>query len=88
MVPFLLKSLMLRKNNFLEYNNFTHNHNYSFHFIYKTILHNLKYCAVGTESFRLISYANSCQLLCFYVAFRMNIIAICACYSSIEIKIY
>lgn len=53
---------------------------------YATILHNIKYCAAGYEKFRLIPNGNNQQLLCFFIALGINIIAMCTCYSSDEIK--
>ena len=54
---------------------------------YATFLHNIKYCQVGYEHFRLIPNGNSPQLLCFFIALGINIISMCTCYSSDEIKI-
>ncbi len=54
---------------------------------YATVLHNIKYCQVGYEQFRLIPNGNSQQLICFFIALGINIIAMCTCYSSDEIKI-
>ncbi len=54
---------------------------------YATFLHNIKYCQVGDEHFRLLPNGNSQQLLCFYIALGINIIAMCTCYSSDNIKI-
>lgn len=54
---------------------------------YATFLHNIKYCQVGAEHFRLIPNGNSQQLLCFSIAWGLNIIAMCTCYSSDDIKI-
>ena len=54
---------------------------------YATILHNIKYCQVGAEQYRLIPNGNSQQLICFFIALGINIIAMCTCYSSDEIKI-
>ena len=53
---------------------------------YATVLHNLKYCAVGTENFHLIPNGNTPQLLCFFIALAINIVAMCTCYSSNETK--
>ncbi len=53
---------------------------------YATILHNIKYCAIGHEKFRLIPNGNSAQLLCFFIALGINIVAMCTCYSNDEIK--
>ncbi len=53
---------------------------------YATILHNIKYCEVGSEQFRLIPNGNSAQLLCFFIALGINVFAMCTCYSSNEIK--
>ncbi|PHV70183.1 hypothetical protein CS063_11945 [Sporanaerobium hydrogeniformans] len=52
-----------------------------------TFLHNIKYCQVGAERFRLIPNGNSQQLLCFFIALGIHLIAMCTCYSSDEIKI-
>lgn len=54
---------------------------------YATVLHNIKYCAVGAEHFRLIPNGNSPKLLCFYIALAINIVAMCTCYSKDDIKI-
>ena len=54
---------------------------------YATILHNIKYCQVGAEHFRLIPNGNSQQLLCFFIALGINMIAMCTCYSSDDMKI-
>ncbi len=53
---------------------------------YATILHNIKYCAIGHEKFRLIPNGNSQQLLCLFIALGINIVAMCTCYSSNEIR--
>lgn len=54
--------------------------------IYATILHNIKYCQVETEIFRLIPSGNSPQLLCFFIAIGINFVAMCTCYSSSDTK--
>lgn len=53
---------------------------------YATILHNIKYCQVGSESLRFIPTGNSQQLLCFFIAFGINLIAMCTCYSGNDTK--
>lgn len=54
---------------------------------YATVLHNIKYCQVGDEHFTLIPNGNSQQLLCFFIALGITVIAMCTCYSSDEIRI-
>lgn len=54
--------------------------------LYATVLHNLKYCAVGTETFRLIPNGNTQQLLCFFIALTITIVGMCTSYSSRETK--
>ncbi|WP_352401146.1 hypothetical protein [Anaerotignum sp.] len=53
---------------------------------YATFLHNINYCKVGIEAFRLIPNGNNQQLLCFFIAFGLIIVAMCICYSSDEIN--
>lgn len=54
---------------------------------YATVLHNIKYCQVGAEHFRLLPNGNSPQLLCFFIALGIHIVGMCTCYSSNNIKL-
>lgn len=55
--------------------------------IYATFLHNIKYCQIGAERFRLIPNGNSPQLLCLFIALGINTITMCTCYSNSEEKV-
>lgn len=52
--------------------------------LYATVLHNLKYCAVGATNFHLLPTGNGAQLTCFFVTLLVILDALCASYSKSE----